>query len=56
MSTTLRNHRIRLAARPQGEPVAEDFTHDVVDVPSPSPVRCCCAPATSRWTRMCAAA
>lgn len=37
MSTTLRNHRIRLAARPQGEPVAEDFTHDVVDVPSPEP-------------------
>lgn len=35
MSTTPRNHRIRLAARPHGEPVAEDFHHDVVEVPSP---------------------
>ncbi|NMA78725.1 MAG: NADP-dependent oxidoreductase [Actinomycetales bacterium] len=37
MSIAPRNHRIRLARRPQGEPVAEDFTHDVVDVPSPEP-------------------
>jgi len=37
MSTALRNHRIRLAARPHGEPVAEDFTHDVVEVPAPGP-------------------
>ncbi|HEX7349575.1 NADP-dependent oxidoreductase [Brachybacterium sp.] len=37
MSTSLRNHRIRLAARPHGEPVAEDFTHDVVEVPAPGP-------------------
>ncbi|WP_114853627.1 NADP-dependent oxidoreductase [Brachybacterium sp. YJGR34] len=29
------NHRIRLAARPHGEPVATDFQHDEVPVPSP---------------------
>ncbi|MBK0331952.1 NADP-dependent oxidoreductase [Brachybacterium sp. MASK1Z-5] len=36
MSTHLRNHRIRLAARPHGEPTGEDYQHDVVDVPSPA--------------------
>ncbi|MDN5822544.1 MAG: NADP-dependent oxidoreductase, partial [Brachybacterium sp.] len=36
MSTTLHNHRIRLAARPHGEPVSDDFRHDVVEVPSPA--------------------
>lgn len=35
MSTTLQNHRIRLAARPHGEPVAADFQHDVAEVRSP---------------------
>ena len=35
MSTSLQNHRIRLAARPHGEPVADDFTHDVAEVRSP---------------------
>lgn len=37
MSTALRNHRILLASRPHGEPVAADFTRDVVEVPSPGP-------------------
>ena len=37
MSTALRNHRIRLASRPHGEPVEADFTRDVVEVPSPEP-------------------
>ncbi|WP_087485580.1 NADP-dependent oxidoreductase [Brachybacterium massiliense] len=37
MSTALRNHRIRLASRPHGEPVEADFTRDVVEVPSPDP-------------------
>ncbi|WP_394215386.1 NADP-dependent oxidoreductase [Brachybacterium vulturis] len=36
MSTTLHNHRIRLAARPHGEPVPDDFQHDVIEVPSPA--------------------
>ncbi|MGO1228099.1 NADP-dependent oxidoreductase [Brachybacterium sp. AOP42-C2-15] len=35
MSTSLRNHRIRLASRPQGEPVPDDFTRDVSEVRSP---------------------
>lgn len=35
MSTSLQNHRIRLAARPHGEPGAADFTHDVAEVRSP---------------------
>lgn len=33
--TTLTNHRIRLAARPQGEPTADDFVHDSAEVTSP---------------------
>ncbi|MGP9539600.1 NADP-dependent oxidoreductase [Brachybacterium sp. AOP43-C2-M15] len=37
MSTTALNHRIRLAARPHGEPTADDFVHDAVEVPSPGP-------------------
>src|SRR5699024_5552472 len=37
MSTTLRNRRIRLASRPHGEPTAENFLHDTVEVPSPVP-------------------
>src|SRR5699024_10710380 len=37
MSTPLRNHRIRLASRPHGEPGPEDFRRDVVEVPSPQP-------------------
>ena len=37
MSTTVRNHRIRLASRPEGEPAAEDFLHDEVEIPSPAP-------------------
>lgn len=37
MSTPLRNRRIRLAARPHGEPVPDDFLHDVVEMPSPEP-------------------
>ncbi len=37
MSTSLRNHRIRLASRPHGAPTPEDFHRDVVDVPSPQP-------------------
>ena len=37
MSTALRNHRIRLASRPHGEPVESDFLRDVVEVPSPAP-------------------
>ncbi|MGP9681385.1 MULTISPECIES: NADP-dependent oxidoreductase [unclassified Brachybacterium] len=35
MSTTPLNHRIRLAARPHGEPTAEDFQHDAVEIGSP---------------------
>lgn len=35
MRTSLRNHRIRLAARPHGAPVPDDFLHDVVETPSP---------------------
>jgi NADPH-dependent curcumin reductase len=37
MPTTTRNRRIRLASRPHGEPVADDFTHDEVEVPEPAP-------------------
>lgn len=33
--TALTNHRIRLASRPHGEPTAEDFAHDSVEVPTP---------------------
>ena len=33
--TPLTNHRITLAARPHGEPTAEDFAHDSVQVGSP---------------------
>lgn len=36
MSTTLRNRRIRLAARPHGEPVASDFQHDEVALSAPA--------------------
>ena len=35
MSTDQCNHRILLARRPHGEPVAADFQHDVTPVPSP---------------------
>ncbi|MGO1550270.1 MAG: NADP-dependent oxidoreductase [Nesterenkonia sp.] len=33
--TSLTNHRIRLGSRPHGEPRAENFHHDSVDVSSP---------------------
>jgi NADPH-dependent curcumin reductase CurA len=36
MSTTLLNHRIRLAARPHGEPTRDDFQHDTAEVRSPA--------------------
>ena len=37
MSTDLRNHLIRLASRPHGEPVPSDFLRDTAPVPSPGP-------------------
>lgn len=37
MSTDLQNHRVRLARRPHGVPVAEDFLHDTAPLPSPGP-------------------
>ncbi|GAA1489199.1 NADP-dependent oxidoreductase [Brachybacterium sacelli] len=37
MSTPTLNHRIRLAARPHGEPGRDDFQHDAVEIRSPGP-------------------
>ena len=36
MSSTVLNHRIRLGSRPHGEPTADDYLHDAVEVSSPA--------------------